>query len=296
MQLSAFLEGIGFFLILWALAFFLDFPSNYFHVSPHPFWIAVILISCQYGTAEGLFTAVLASVLYLHGPFPQKMVSQESFDYFFLLSKMPILWISSAVILGELRLKHIRECNRYKEEANLAAIRENKIAESYNALKAIKEQLEYRVASEQDTCLLAIGAFKKMEAKGREQMLKGIMELVKVLVAPEKFSLYLVKSGNLQLQAAEGWDASDTFQQTISADSPLFDEVIRKGKAVSIYSSPQVFENQGLFAVPVMASEKKEILGMIKIEQIPFLRLRTSTEETLREIGEWVGAIVGKKQ
>src|SRR3989338_6960652 len=163
LRLAALVEILGFFLMMWLLAYYLGTNLNFWTVSPHPFWIVVILIATQYGTNEGLLAAAVATVVLLTGPLPPMNVLEDRFEHFMVLAKTPILWFAAATLLGELRLRQIRE-NQGLKEANFVAIeREKQVADAYTALKMLKERLEMLVASEMSTALTAIAAFRELE-------------------------------------------------------------------------------------------------------------------------------------
>jgi polysaccharide biosynthesis protein PelD len=289
-RLSAWIEMISFFFVLFIIAFLFGIEFNYFNVSLHPFWILVILMSAQYGINEGLMAACISSIILLIGPLPPQSVMEDRYEYFFILAKMPIFWFISAVILGELRMRHIRERDKLKEEALQAEEKEKKVAESYEALKKIKELLEMRVSSDRQTALMEIAAFKELEEGSKEDIIRGACDLTKVLVAPEKFSIFLLESRELKYRVSEGWDPDDHYLKSFGPDSALFQEIVEKKKVISIQTTDhKVLGEEGVLAVPIIAIKSGKVLGMIKIEEIPFLRLRTTEIESLHMIGEWVG-------
>ena len=88
---------------------FLLEPGNLSSIKPHPFWVPVILISLQYGTADGI-AAVTASAItqWLLG-WPAPDPGQEYLVYTALTMYEPVLWLGSAIVIGELRERQIGE-------------------------------------------------------------------------------------------------------------------------------------------------------------------------------------------
>ncbi|MDE3056036.1 MAG: GAF domain-containing protein [Verrucomicrobiota bacterium] len=287
-RLAACIEMGLFFLTLSLLALFFSIPYNYYQYALHPYWIAVILISAQYGTNEGLLAALISTLLYLLGPQSPHNYLLSSFDSFFLLAKLPILWFVSAIVLGELRRKHIYDFEAVKKVALEAEAREKEVAESYRALKISKERLEVRVVGELETTLAAISAFRKLESTDIATLLQGASDLIKTLVAPEKFSLFLLQKGTLEKRLSDGWESKDSFASSFASNAPLYQEVIVERRTVSLLTSdPALLGKEGVVAVPLMNGDTP--LGMIKIEGIPFFRLKMAQVETLRLLGEWIG-------
>lgn len=294
MRVAALLEIIFFFLFFFVLSIFLGIGFNYFLVTPHPFWIAVIFISAQYGTVEGLLCALVATIIFLMGPMPERSILESRGEYFFHLTKTPFLWFLMALLLGELRMKHIRERDHLRMLAFESTEKEKKLSESYEWLKKIKERLEMRLASEMPTTLMVIDAYKKLqEAKG-EEVLDRAAEWIQLMIAPEKFSIFLLESNQLNLAKSSGWESGDSFLNTFSASSPLFNEVIERGRVVSLVTSDfNILEKEGMLAAPIQSSFEKKAIGLIKIEKIPFQRIQFMTVESLRIIGESLGKIYG---
>jgi hypothetical protein len=295
-RFSAIIEIALFFLALFIIAFLAGLPFNFFTTCPHPFWIIVILISAQYGTKEGLLAAFAATIILLLGPLPEKNALQDQFEYFFVIGNLPLLLFVTAVILGELRMKHIRETNRQRQLAIEAVEREQKVAEAYSSLKKIKERLEIHIASETQTTMLAISAFKQLGLSGKEGIIQGAINLIKVLVAPEVFSIYFLIDGELKRIAFEGDVDEKLYTDHFGPDSMLFQDIVNKKRVLSVNAlNFASLGKEGVLAVPIVASEANEVRGMIIIEQMPFLRLRTTTIETLHMIGEWVGTALARE-
>ncbi|MBS0623937.1 MAG: GAF domain-containing protein [Verrucomicrobia bacterium] len=286
----AWIEMGGFFVFLFLVAWIFNLPRNYFNVVPHPFWLLVIFFSAQYGTKEGLMAAVCSTLaLLLAGPLPVRSIVQERYEYFFLLAKTPLLWGFIALTLGELRMKQIREMESLKISLQQVEEKEQQIANSYAALKKIKERLEVYVASDMKTALMEIAAFKQMGKKNESDVLQGGFNLIQTLVSPEKFSIYLLKNQHLDLLLAKGWEAQDTYLQSYTSEHVLFQEIVRKKAVVSAQSSASILQQEGVLAIPILKPESEEVWGMIKIEKMPFLRVTTATIDTLHMIADcWV--------
>lgn len=227
-RVAAWVEIVCFFLISFIIALIIGTNFNYFSVSPHPFWILVILISAQYGTLAGLLAALASTVVYLSGSLPKQSIVQEWNVYFFLLAKTPILWFITAIILGELRMKHIRERARLRELANTAKAREKKLADAYESLKHIKERLEIRVASETHTRLMILEALEEMEESKKKEIGKKACDLIKAFLAPEKSSIFMLDSHQLKCFETAGWGINDHFARSFSSKDPLYQEIVEK--------------------------------------------------------------------
>jgi polysaccharide biosynthesis protein PelD len=290
-RLSAIIELIIFFAIILLLAFFLDRDDLFFSVSPHPFWIIVILLSAQYGTVEGLLAAFVSTVVLLLGEYPERDILQDQFQYFLYIGKNPILWFVAAIVVGEVRNRHIRERDRLKKVAIEAEEKEKTITNSYNSLKAVKERFEVKLASEMQTALMSYEAFKKLEVLDKDVILKGGMDLIKNFIAPECYSIYFLEKAQLKRVCQEGWPQDEAYQTTFGAETRLFQEVIGKGRVASVIypEDREMLADQGVIAAPIKSVQPLAIYGMAKIEKLHFTQLRMDTIQILRLIGEWIG-------
>lgn len=285
----ALVETLCFFLFLFGLALLSGTALNYFSICPHPFWIIVVLIASQYGTLEALFAATISSLILFLGQSPERDVFQESFEYFFQIAKTPILWFISAVILGELRMRHIRERNHLREVAIKAEENQAEVAKAYIGLKTIKEALEIQVATESKTALAVIASFKEIEKLNKEGLIKGTLDLVKALVNPAKCSIYFVVGNALEFSASYGWHLNESYTKQFHSDHPLFKAIIHSKILVFIHNHHNFLGKDGLAAVPIIDQSKGIVFGMIKIEQISFIKLKPVNLKILQHIGELVG-------
>src|SRR5262245_61903386 len=78
-------------------------------VSPHPFWVVVLLIAAQYGTGEALVAAALSGAALLINNLPEQGFNEDLYAWLLRISFNPVLWCIAAVALGEIRAGHKRQ-------------------------------------------------------------------------------------------------------------------------------------------------------------------------------------------
>ncbi|OYW12907.1 MAG: hypothetical protein B7X02_03205, partial [Rhodospirillales bacterium 12-54-5] len=144
-RLIAILEAVGMLILLLLVDRFFYTGDRFINTNPHPFWIPVLLIAVQYGTAEGLMAAFLACLFFLVGNIPAQPEGMDHYDYLYLLMINPILWVVAGWGLGELRQRHVRERDVLIKEINESQQREELISTSYQFVKNRKEALEVQV-------------------------------------------------------------------------------------------------------------------------------------------------------
>ncbi len=289
---SAIIE-IALFLIVALIldAFFFE-GNRFWGVEPHPFWIIVLLMSVQYGTAEGILAAVLSSLALLLGNMPDQTIRQDMYEYLLYVMFNPIMWLVASIVFGELRQRHIRERIHMEKELDEAHEREDEIARAYDKVRDIKERLELRIAGQLRASVNTYRAAKAIEKLAPDDVLRGVQELISSVLGPDKFSIYMLDSDGLQVTTTLGWDDANNFNRKYDSSSNIYREVVGGQQILCVANSDheKILEDQGLIAGPLMDKETGEVVGMLKIESLGFTDLNLSTIETFAAICEWVGS------
>lgn len=288
---SAVLEIVMFLMIMLLCSLFFGDGNRFWNVEPHPFWVIVVLVAVQYGTSEGVLAAILSSVVLLLGNMPEHVLNQDMYAYLYEVFHLPVLWMMSAVVVGELRRRHVRERDYLRRELTEAKNREMVIAESYSKVKTLKERLELKIASQLRASVHTYRAARAIEKTHPTDVLHGVEELVRSVMNPEKFSVYLLGNGSLNSTITYGWKEGDNFQQQFTSTDSLYKEVVGSQHVLCIANRDhqRILNDQGILAGPLVDTETGEISGMLKIEKTGFMDLNLSTIETFHAICEWVG-------
>ncbi|WP_395452189.1 GAF domain-containing protein (plasmid) [Azospirillum melinis] len=293
----ALLELLLFFGVALGLDGWLGAGLRFEGVQPHPFWIPVLLLAIQYGTNEGVLAALVASAALRLGNMPDAGIGQDLYDHLFTLTREPILWLVAAVLFGELRMRQLRE--REDLRAGLATARQEAeaIARSYRALKSVKESLETRVAGQLRTVFTLYQAAKSIDHLDEGEVMLGIADLVRTVMKPEKFSLFLLNNDVLESVTNEGWDdETDSYARWFDSGTPLFQTVIARQRQLCVNRADdeRVLAGEGVMAGPLISADTGEVLGMVKIESLGFTDLSVNTVENFRILCEWIGTAMAK--
>lgn len=264
--------------------------ARYRSVPLHPFWPLVLLIAVQYGTVEALFAAAAASLALLAGNIPEQAISQDRYDYLLMLVREPVMWFVASIALGELRMRHIRERIALQHDLSEATKREQEVSAAYSRLTAVKDNLETRIAGQLRSAITMYQAARSLEKMDPSEVLLGVMEVVRLIMNPEKFSLYLLRDDVLEVCTGEGWTAEDSLSRVFRADSRLFHEVIARQRVVcgAREEDERILDNEGILAGPLMDRETGQVIGMLKIERIGFFELHFSNVQTFGVLCDWI--------
>ena len=259
-------------------------------LNPHPFWFVVILISAQYGVAEGVFAVVIATAAFLIGNVRPRGEGEYIYSYLLDVNSQPLLWLISAVILGCLRFRHVMERDRLKNDLAEAIRRDEIVATQYEQQRMIRETLEQRLVSHANTVVDTYKAARLMETLQPGKILEGVEDLVTSLLRPRQFSVFTLNGDSLEASLSHAWGKTDEYTRVIHSQDRLFEEVIANKRILCIADEGDelILSHQGMLAGPIMA-ESGQILGMLKIEKMDYTDLTISTLQTFRIVCSWIG-------
>lgn len=292
LRVSALVEIAIFFAIAFLLEMALDVSPRYMDTWPHPYWAIVLIVSVQYGSNEGLVAVFAATLALLLFNFPEQRIDQDFYGWIFSIFIRPLMWLVAAVVLGEISLRQIRKRYELQKELDESHERETTFARNYEQAKARKEKLELNIAGQLRTETASYRAAKAIEKLNPNDVVEGVTNLVKSSLGPEKFSLYMLNGDVLEQRMHSGWGEQDIAgaEPEYRSHTQLYQSVIGRKEVLSVVNEEheRILSGQGIIAGPLLDTETNTVLGMLKIEDMPFLELNLNTIETFRAICEWI--------
>lgn len=292
----AVIEIVLFLAIALVIDIFLLHGSRFREAQPHPFWLLILLISVQYGSAEGMTAAAACTLAFLVGAIPPQKLGQDFYDYLFAVVKLPVLWFAVAVTLGEIRARHRRTYDELAVRYEELRGRSSQLSIAYRRLVRVKENLEIRVVGQLRTFLTTYETARLIERSDPGEVLLAIVDVVRSVITPEKFSLFLLNDEVLEAAIQDGWQPEDRFARTLDSASPLYHEVVDQKRVVCITNELDegVLGREGVLAGPLVNAQTGGIIGMLKIEKLELLDLNVSTVENFRALSLWIGTAYAK--
>lgn len=289
---SAVVELLVFFIIAFAVDFLLFDGSRFQGLEPHPFWIPVILLSVQYGVTEGLLAAVVATAALLLGALPEQQFGQDLYAYLQSITLDPLLWFVSAIIVGELAARRRRRLERTEQELADTRQEADGLADAYAKARQAKDMLEARLASDLTTTLSLYEGARAVERSSVGNVLTGAVELVRRVLDPDQFSLYLLNGSQLEAAVQEGWPDDAKGARVFASDTALFQAIAAEERQLCAAHSDdaRILAGEGVLAAPLLGGHAGRPVGMLKIEALSFADLTTSSVETFRLCAEWIGS------
>jgi hypothetical protein len=185
-----------------------------------------------------------------------------------------------------------RERDLLRDEVLQSRKREEVITAAYRKLDARRENLEARVAGQLRTVFAIYNAAKGIERMATNDVQAGVSELVRTVMSPRRFSLFLLAGESLEIVMSEGWSDSETiYARAFDGQSRLFQAVVGSHRTLvaAAAEDEHVLAGEGLLAGPLLNVDSGEVIGMLKIEEMGFLDLSVTSIENFRLLCEWIG-------
>ena len=295
---DALLEILAFVALSLTIDWLFGAGNRFTELTPHPFWIAVLAASAYYGAAEGLAAAILCAAALLLGNLPPQGFNEDFYDWLLRATSQLSQWCVAAVALGGIEQARRRTITALRDELGQTREQARAITEAYDHLSRVKEGLELRVAGQMRTTRSVYQASRAIERLTVGEVLAGVPGLVRAVIGPRKFSLFLFTGTSLQAAVSEGWAADERYLRDFDSSAALFDAIVMQRRFLVFAESAQAaaLSDQGLLAGPLVSGETGEVVGMLKIEDLAFRDLHPTNVENFRLLCDWIGTAFAKSQ
>jgi len=294
-RVSAIVESIIALSAIVIVGHFFGYHNRFFDFHPHPFWIVLIFIVLQYGSAEALVCAFFCTLFLLVANLPPAPFSEDTYAYLWLVASRPILWFVGALLFGLVRDRQNRIFAVTQHKLIEAKKREEMIAESYDTLKGIKEVLEFKLVNQMHNMSFIYQTLQSLGTKKPQEVLMSVEDVVRTILQPKQFSLYSLGPQGLEILANYGWEEAQYWHR-ILPDTSLYQELISRRRVLSVNNpeDEKIFEKQGIMAAPLVDPRTQEIFGVLKIESIEYADFSLSTLESFHILCLWIGQAYGE--
>jgi hypothetical protein len=252
-------------------------------INPHPYWIAVLLLSLQYGTISGLIAASIAIAGTVLIGLPEPDIEERYFNYLVRVWTQPVLWLLVALLLGSFRARQIEQRDELLHQVDELRTRGATLLDHTNNLKARCSKLERHIATRQrsDTGRLLTALSRLGEAEpGR--WAPALKIALSTGFPGGRLSLYTADGDRMRLllahgRAEDGSAASPSSQPPapeIASGSPLLAAVVGAGRGVSVLTAADdsALAGLGVAAVPIFAEQSgsaAKVSGLLLAEHLP---------------------------
>jgi len=263
-------------------------------------WVPILLIAGRYGTAPAAFTGLLCSLSYFY------LVSLEqfmlgSFEFTGNDKVMVFSFLFVSLFLGQLydRVKN-RLVKLGHEHEELKTQFEN-LHLHYESLQLANEELEKKVVGRQTTFNSLYEMARGLESLDEKRLYDGVMELVRRFLFAERACMYLYDDEKrLQVKSTIGYGVDDTgrllrrgtenslLQAALKAETPL----AFRGEHDAQAAGPDGV----LMVAPIRLLTTGKTVGMIGVDQMPFLAVNAGNLRILGIIADWTAQNLEKSR
>lgn len=241
-------------------------------MSPHPFWLPVLLVSLQYGTVSGFVAAIVATLLALGAGLPEQDIGENLFAYFLRVWGQPILWIAVALLVGQFRMRQLTAKHELRE-ANRALLQQrDTLAHHAGELRSRIELLEqelsarFQASPHRTAAALAAAMAKGGLAAGGDRS-EALMAASGAMFPDAVIVAYAIEDGRLVEAAVRGRRPDTGPRISIDASDPLHRAVIGERRSLSVLSrgDERILAGTALLATPIVDGSG-DVYGMLAIE------------------------------
>jgi K+-sensing histidine kinase KdpD len=160
---------------------------------PHPYWLPVLLASCQYGVRGGLIATVAASLVYLFELSPPS-AAQDFYAYAGMVAIQPAAWLATALVIGGLRDLHIHQYTELADQLAASRRSANDLTDGLDRAAAEINALERRIAFDMSSVAALSRSLSQIDMKDRRAAATSLGELFRVGAGVGTFTFYLRES------------------------------------------------------------------------------------------------------
>lgn len=290
-HISAIVEIIILLSIICMCSYFFGKGNRFIYMTPHPFWIVLLLIIIQYDTPETLTCLVLMTIFLYFNNLPVKNQLATDYEYYYIISLRPAIWFVIAIILDVVRSRRIKRTDVFKQEVNLAQEKSDKISSSFKIVQKDNQELEAKLAGEVNTAVRIFRASRSLNDINSSNYLKKMERIITSIMSPIKFSIFMLKPEGAFMELEYNWNQTDKFKKYYSNSSSLYQEVIAKKHFLCIANEndEKTLDGHGMIAGPIIDIRTNQVFGLLKFEEAQFSSLITKNLKLFEIICEWIG-------
>ena len=276
------------------LVFFRD-DLGFTSVNPNPLWLVIVFVAARYGAVPGYAVGALSALVYL------ALVALQGGFSFALdapgvqVVSNPVLFLVVGGALGELRESHKRAHKRLAAKYDEVEADLQDLAQRYLAAIELARELERRVVSQTSTVMTLYQAAKGLEYLDVRELSPSVLELTANFIEADACALYLHQDGKFLLEAARPANADLDRPEELDTTGGLPAIVLRDKRTATVRdvlaeATPAQLSGERLLMATPLLSEDREVMGILTVEKIPFLRFTPAAVRLFALLGDWASS------
>ncbi|HHL72781.1 MAG TPA: diguanylate cyclase [Bacteroidetes bacterium] len=275
-------------------------PANpgFIAVSPHPYWLLVLLMASRYGVVQGFVAGAVASGLYLYFGLSSEQldVSGVSFPHGDYL--LPFLFMFTGGLVGQIRSFYKNRHQQLEKKYTSLFDRFAELKKLYETLLESKKMLERRIATQTHTLLTLFEQLMHIGQEDETEKLTGkLLALLQEQLDVECASVYRLQSNTLKRQQSLCSNSESRLGEELDLRHGLIGEVIAQKQLVCINhiydkSSEQEYAQENIIMAAPILLEDGSIFGVVVIEKMPFLRYNANSVRIFDKMVQWFATVL----
>ena len=261
------------------------------NIQPSPYWLPVLMLTLQYGTASGTLAVIVAIIAYFSFvTLPEQGVGENEFAFRLRILSQPILWIATAVVLGQFRMVQIAAKRELGQRLAELKTQRDTLADYASRLRTRCDALERDIAARpMHAGAPLLNAFAAL-ADVKDSFAKAVEAAFAHAFPAATISLFARTDAGLIKLASTPWPVDANWAATLAPDHPLAKSItVAKSKLCILNAADEAsLAGQGLAAVPVVEAASGKVIGMIKLE---FADARVLNAGLLRQLDVLAAAV-----
>lgn len=267
------------------------FPSLT-RINPHPYWIAILLLSLQYGTVSGLVAASISILGTVLIGMPEPEIEERYFNYLVRVWTQPVLWLLVAMLLGSFRARQIEQRDELLLQADNLKNRGATLLDYTANLRSRCTMLERRLAiADNDDAGQVLASLGRLAEAEPGRWATALAAALDSGFPGGQFSLYAVDGDRIRLVLTHGQAESPGFAADVDVGHPLVSAVVGAARSVSVTtaSDDAVLQGSCVAAVPVLAEVGQAagtVIGILKADMLRPNQIDTSTTRRMAVVAK----------
>ncbi len=277
------------FSLLLLLEFVLPGSVRLASMTPHPFWLPVILLSVQYGTGGGLAAALTAIGISWVIGWPDQAGGEDFYDYARRIWGQPMLWLGASIILGGLRSQHLYTLDVLRNELADADEQRKQIGALCTTLNSRCEHLERRMVCERDRSIEAgLAVLADVRNSEPKNLPDALGAAVALLLGQATYAVLLYRDGRLSERSdfTPAGDFAGNAPGVTKLPTVLEDALVHGKRYLSIMREDDacLLSGTALFAAPIVSPGRDRVLGVFLIQSMDASRIGQDVERSFHAV------------
>lgn len=255
------------------------------------FWIPIFLIAGRYGTVVSAYTGVLTSAVYLL----QVSLDDLLLGRFSVGERDKVMLFAFtflSLVLGQMFDRYRLRLQQLENDHQELQLQFENLRSHHDSLQLANTELEKRLIGRQSTFHSLYEMSRKLESTDESALKRGVMELLIRYLSSTKACLYLFDDRHALVPAfTNGYQEGDLPRLAARArENPLLQSALAAMGPISFrqgHESQMKRSDPVIMAAAIRPSPHEPPLGLLSIDEMPFLAVHAGNLRLLGIIADW---------